>query len=541
MATHLVNLDALIEREDFEEGIAQEGSDIIFKIEELEEKRAFVRGLRKPDFQRDTNNWSPQKIVDFVRDYLDNKMIPAVILWQSMASAKTYIIDGAHRISALIAWVHDDYGDGEKSRKFFGDINITTQQKTLAEKTRSLISSAVGKYADLKGSLDRADGTDEEMKKRARRIGTRHFPTQAVVGNADDAENAFLTINDRPATIDPTELDVIRARNLPNAIATRAIMRGGMDHPSLKKYPTYKAEIQNLAKETKSLIFGQFETITIESPDLPRAGQPYSAQGFKMVLDMVNLFNDITPGMWRETGRTKSSKAVKRLVNDDDGSETVRFIKSVRAAAALAASREEPGSVGLDLAVYSFGKDAKFYPAALIAAMEFVRQINHKKRVSDFTKVRARFEDFLVSHKYFLKQLAHSKGSRTRSLAAFLDLFNSIMDAYYNGTNDDKGVIDAIKQKPTLKDIKEEKEPVIKTKRAKFSKEVQAAGVLSTILQGRERCPECSARIPPYARSKDHKEPKSKGGLGTVENLQFTHPYCNSARDRKNKNISLGT
>jgi len=41
-------------------------------------------------------------------------------------------IDGAHRLSALIAWVNDDYGAGAISQRFFGD-NISVAQKALRQ------------------------------------------------------------------------------------------------------------------------------------------------------------------------------------------------------------------------------------------------------------------------------------------------------------------------------------------------------------------------------------------------------------------------
>src|SRR5436305_1773529 len=122
MPTHLVNLDALIQREDFEssgEAAGSYGTQPTFKIAELKQNNHYFSVLRKPDFQRDTNNWTPEMIVDFVQSFLDNELIPSIILWISKESNKVFIIDGAHRVSALIAWVNDDYGDGAISRKAF--------------------------------------------------------------------------------------------------------------------------------------------------------------------------------------------------------------------------------------------------------------------------------------------------------------------------------------------------------------------------------------------------------------------------------------
>src|SRR5579863_360729 len=139
MPTHKVNLDALIKREDFETGGADGvgGKEPIFKVEELSNDRMYFRLLRKPDFQRPTNNWTPEMIVDLVKSWLDGDLVPALILWHSKQSGKVFVVDGAHRLSALIGWVNDDYGDGAISAVFSDD--ITPAQKKFHKTTQDLM------------------------------------------------------------------------------------------------------------------------------------------------------------------------------------------------------------------------------------------------------------------------------------------------------------------------------------------------------------------------------------------------------------------
>src|SRR5690242_6423416 len=105
-----VNLDALIPREDFEiePSPSQATANSTFQIRDLEASSFAYAVLRKPDFQRETSEWGPEKVVSFVESFLDGDLIPALILWQ--AGNQVFVIDGAHRLSALIAWVQDDYG-----------------------------------------------------------------------------------------------------------------------------------------------------------------------------------------------------------------------------------------------------------------------------------------------------------------------------------------------------------------------------------------------------------------------------------------------
>lgn len=116
----VVNLDALIMREDFnsEHGPAagEKGKSEASKTDLTKGENFFIT-LRKPDFQRETAAWSPEQVCNFLESFISGDLIPAVICWQS-ASRLTFVIDGAHRLSAVIAWLLDDYGAGPESIKF---------------------------------------------------------------------------------------------------------------------------------------------------------------------------------------------------------------------------------------------------------------------------------------------------------------------------------------------------------------------------------------------------------------------------------------
>jgi hypothetical protein len=155
MATNVVNLDALIPREDFEviDATATDTArPTTIRITDLAPDAFFYSGLRKPDFQRETANWSPAKIQDFIHTFLNGDLIPAIIFWG--AGGNNFVIDGAHRLSALAAWVHDDYGDGKKSREFFQNY-IPTEQLAAAERTRKLINSSIGTFVEHETAVNR--------------------------------------------------------------------------------------------------------------------------------------------------------------------------------------------------------------------------------------------------------------------------------------------------------------------------------------------------------------------------------------------------
>ena len=68
---HQVNLDALIPREDFEveDKVGPSSPTATLQIRNLEASDFFYSVIRKPDFQRETSDWSPPKIGGFIQSF----------------------------------------------------------------------------------------------------------------------------------------------------------------------------------------------------------------------------------------------------------------------------------------------------------------------------------------------------------------------------------------------------------------------------------------------------------------------------------------
>jgi hypothetical protein len=116
-----VNLDAMIQREDFAREVGDESAPEIIRelnLSQLLPESPIRRLLRKPDFQRETNHWKPDQVLRLLKSFIDGDVIPSIILWRS--TNYIFVIDGAHRLSALCAWISDDYGAGAISSAFYG-------------------------------------------------------------------------------------------------------------------------------------------------------------------------------------------------------------------------------------------------------------------------------------------------------------------------------------------------------------------------------------------------------------------------------------
>ena len=178
-------------------------------VRELARGEFFSAGLRKPDFQRETSEWEPRRVVGLIKSFVEDQLIPAVILWKN--KDLLFVIDGSHRLSALIAWVQDDYGDGVRSQEFYGPA-IPEDQIKVAQKTRDLVIKEVGSYADHRAAVSKPELYSPEVSTQAKRLSTLTLKLQWVRGDAKKAEDSFARINQQAATITPQELELLSVR-----------------------------------------------------------------------------------------------------------------------------------------------------------------------------------------------------------------------------------------------------------------------------------------------------------------------------------------
>lgn len=524
------NLDALIPREDFEvldEGTAEHTLRDTIDISSLEKGHFFYESLRKPDFQRETANWPPEKALEFVRNFLDGDLVPAVILWQSQGN--TFVIDGAHRLSALIAWVHDDYGDGLKSMKFFEN-RISPQQDKIAKKTRDLVRKEIGSYADYRSAAQNPDPANKEMWARAKRLANVSVKVQWVIGNAKKAEVSFFKINQSATVIDPTELSILKARKKPNALAARALMRAGTGHNYWSDFsPEIQAEIKSAANEVYQLLFDPALNTPVKTLDLPVAGCGYSADSVKLIFEFVNFANGLRPDMWQEESpkrrRQHENPAESKLADDADGSATLKYMKVVKRLASRI-SGNHPGSLGLHPAVYFYSAKGRYQPTAFLAAVALIQHLERTDSFNQFTDCRARFEEFLLKYRYFINQVVVKHGSGMKGLQPLLRMYQLVLEGIRDGKSDERiaGDLQTEKNLPFLKEEIEDELPAGR----KFNTETKSAAFLREAIDGAIRCKICNARIHMKSLTVDHKTRKEDGGKASLDNAQLAHPYCNT-------------
>jgi hypothetical protein len=513
--SHLVNLDALIPREYFEavpDTVISAGAQSPgLKVTELEPGTFTYPFLRKPEFQRETADWDPGKVADLVYGFLNGDLIPAIILWRS-EKGNTFVIDGAHRLSAFIAWVHDDYGDRHISLPYFNH-DIPQEQILAAQQTRASIESRAGSYRDLKDVSLHPIGADPEKLRFAQNLGTFALTVQWVVGDASTAEQSFFKINQKATLIDPVELELIKGRRQPHALATRALLRAGTGHKYWSKFSrSTQREIETIASEVHESLFKPSLGEPLRTLDVPVAGRGYSPDSAKLLYTLVKYINGLP-----EKGQ---------LPDDDDGEKTLAYLRAVQRVAWLINSKK-PQSLGLHPVVYFYGATGQFQASAFLAVAAFVIDLEKRGELNKFTSARQRFEEFLIEHRRFTNQIARQKGAGLRGVPSHLKMYRTMLDALAEGAENDELLQKIIADQPELSRAAELSEEE-RTRGQEFSKGVRNAAYLEKAIDSASRCGVCGARMHFKAMTTDHRTPKEEGGLGTQDNAQLTHPYCNT-------------
>ncbi|MFA6124662.1 MAG: DUF262 domain-containing protein [Sphingomonas sp.] len=514
-----VTLDAMIQRADFAIG-ANDGTTTeqiqTLSVESLSSSSMIVPMLRKPDFQRETNQWTTQQLVTFLTSYLDLELIPSVILWRS--PAYVFVIDGGHRLSVLRAWIENDYGDGIVSQKYFGN-EISDEQKRIADRVRKLVGAAVGTYAQVKDALVNPDSYDREMVQRARNMATRQLSLQWVVGDALKAESSFFKINTQGTPLDKTEETLLRNRKRPVAIAARSILRAGTGHKYWSQFDAEKAhQIVEISKEIHQLLFKPDLRQPIKTLALPLGGGASPVNALELLIRFTTLAC---------ASQQTQYPAIESFPDDLDGDATITVLKKCLSVASWLTGNNA-ASLGLHPAVYFYTDQGRHSTDMFLAFVSLVSRkltFNHKSFFAQFIKNRAEVEIFLINLKPLLALLINAVTSRARvqKLSEFIEAIVSRADA--GEPLDVKWAIEFIAPNSRTKLLG----AVDAAAGQEFTRETKSAIFMRDSLQSALKCSICSGYLEPSVSvSYDHDTPVRDGGRGSVENGKLTHPYCNT-------------
>ena len=352
-------------------------------VSDLNKNEFFLTNLFKPDFQRETSEWDYKKILAFIESFINQELIPSIILWRS-ESGKVFIIDGAHRLSSLIAWINDDYGDGQISNEFYKN-SIMNEQLKIAKQTREYINKKIRKYAEYKDALMSPNKYDEDFVKKARNLSGNGIKLQWVNGDVSRAEKSFYNINQQGAIISNIELEIIRSRKTPIAISARAIMRMGSGHKYWSNFSNDKQQsIENLAKEIYNIMFMPKLETPIKTLDLPMCGK-HNGSSLSLIYEFVKI-----------------CYTNNKLSDDADGDKTIECLKEIRKVLYLINSNNK-SSLGLHPVIYFYSKSGTFQVSTFYAFSLFVIELDKKSKKNIFIKNRENFEKIIYNNDFLFQ------------------------------------------------------------------------------------------------------------------------------------------
>ncbi len=514
---NLVNLDAMIKRTDF--AIA-EAESTTFETVSTISLRDLIKGgllgpsLRKPDFQRETNHWVPEQVASLLDCFVNGDLIPSVILWQS--PSYVFVIDGGHRLSALRAWVEDDYGDGPLSQSFFG-YEISNEQRKIAARTRSLINDKIGSWQHFQSKIEDVN-ISETDRKRYVTIGSRALPIQWVKGDADKAEASFFKINTKGTPLDSIEELLLKSRKKPISIASRAIIRAGKGHRYWSSFESVNAsKIEGLAKELHSVLFDPEIKSPIKTLDLPLGGPKGVRTALQALIDLSLI------ALRNQQGQPKDLASTD---DDSDGTATIDILKRTLTLSKRITGNDG-GSLGLHPAVYFYGPTGRHSGPMFMGTLSLVGKKlsnNDKSFFKKFTSARSKLEEILVKQKPLIANILQKHISPKR-VDKYAVLLNGIIDRLnVNGNVSEDEIVELADLKGRI---------VIGNSsdaQPDFSDDAKSEAFITNALASAIKCAICGGYIDAEKSvSYDHILRAREGGLGQADNCQLTHPYCNQS------------
>jgi len=508
----LVNLDAMITRADFAQTTGNDNSSEIIDRISIADFTTGLTGrlLRKPDFQRETNHWTPNQVFSLLECFINGDLIPSVILWKSPTFL--FVIDGGHRLSVLKAWVEDDYGDGPLSQKYFGD-SISSNQKKAAEKTRKLVADNFGTYQHIRAKLE-----NQEIDAKVSSVLTRALPVQWVKGDAEKAEASFFRINTQGTPLDEIEHALLEYRKRPIAISARAIIRAGKGHKYWSSFSESNTVIiEDISKKLHYNLFDPETTSPTKTLDLPLGG----SKGIRAALQILINYLSITC-----LSQTNKDVTIEYGGDDLSGELTIDVLKKAQKVTSRITGNEK-GSLGLHPAIYFYGPSGVHSAPLFLGTVKFIAEKlanNDNEFFKNFTKVRSKIENFLIDQKDLIATILQKQGSNKR-----VNVYSKIIDNVYlafkgNKTVSEQDIIDWALLTGKIF-VGTEKQTSVN-----FSDDAKSRIFIYSTLKNEPKCPECQGYIDAEKSiSYDHIVRVQDGGVGGANNGQLMHPYCNQS------------
>lgn len=220
---------------------------------------------------------------------------------------------------------------------------------------------------------------------------------------------------------------------------------------------------------------------------------------------------------------------------DNTGARTVEFLRRTRRAARLVISNT-PGSLGLHPAVYFYSWTGKQQPILFLTMAEIVIDLERRGKLDEFVARRENLEQFIMAHRTLLNQIVRKFGTKDSGKGHLRAFYEKVFLAIDQGKIDAE-IVETLTSDKAFTYLQPTENPYAGVSPTRYSAQVKSGLVITELLPTAPRCGICRGLVPSQAMSIDHKVDRARGGQSNIENLQFSHPYCNTGYKNAGKQL----
>ncbi len=493
------------------------------------EKHPIIKCLFKADNQRSTECWSVQEIANFIEDCTEDQNINLCILYWKDIHGNIYIIDGAHRLSCIYAWINRYFADEQVTQA----PNFNDPQKQDIRYLRNYL----GDLADFQRIC-----TDAEFAEKKSKLEDIKISFRQVLGTPEDARRVFQSINSDTKRLDKYEEYHLRNRGSDAYYAIYACCYINDNKSNLEELQyTRLNELIELGERIHQLLFS---TILLDNE---------MSHGKK--IGLVNeLMNIIAGDQIHNIMSLNQGERVENLMS---------HLLTILCRIATPVKNAGVPSLGLHPYLY-FYKDQRFQITSFLAWFSIVYEIHesrmqiHHRKISfkDFTRVRRSIEFLIANFPVATTETVGKFGSGIKgydrlqivynaficlSLEMEVDFddekclntfilsmskafkyinFNEFYVERFLGGYDDVVVKNVVGYVESIS-------PISRSKPKAFSALTKSLLKHNFVVGNHNFCLICDGLIYLDSTESDHRIAKAVGGQGVLENGLLVHPICN--------------
>ncbi len=531
------------------------------RYEDIKRQDGWFKQIRKPDFQRETNAWTPTDCIDFLDSVVNGRIIPSIILWNSPENSFTYVLDGAHRLSVLRAWMSDDWGD--KAGDYYARRN-DTEIKKVAQITRELVQKQIGLFIDFQTAHIEYTELGDQGKIQKKEMGQKRFSqasfyqrvmgglnTLAVQwekGNYESAEQSFLRINRKGQALDPWEATLIEHRRGSYARSIMCIANGGepghywptpTEEDEEANQKSVKKKIDSFSDKAKNIykkLFVPPYELPIISLTVPLMVAPEYFQKHKYLLEIIPLLVDreVVSNDKQVIDRLKvDDTAPPQLIIDNADKTLTKLDKGLEH---LITFSNNSTSLSIVPLFYWYNHKGQFARGLLYGFLYWLlagtkEEIVDRKLI--FSGNRERFEDILFYLKPDISTIQARGGAGLKATRRAAEFYQATLKLLHENPQLQPGsedlysrVLDELADYASIP--KRKTNP--KRSRAFSSSDKSQINIRELFESGSIRCHICGGVVnllQPRGIQYDHKIDYEISKITDPETGKPTHPFCN--------------